>query len=233
MCELICGDNSSSPWNETGQQMSRGECPILTVILSTFVLDSDVLWNAHMAVTACSIVVKNIFSWKFYCINLLTCVAKNYYKNKNSLKKNPGVVCVSAFLILPVETQYLFFWVTDTIEWICNNSMRVGIAWRFFHIMDFFFFFNLRLWGGNRDINLILIWDTVGACSEILGNSAVLHAIFFFQTSSCILILFQSYFLLLPPGSFIKPSSVEASLLAGSSTADEVVCSLVWGRWDK
>lgn len=58
-------------WDWSYRRASGPGCDIV------YVLDSDVLQSAHMAVTACSNVVKKYFQLKkFYCINLLTCVAK-------------------------------------------------------------------------------------------------------------------------------------------------------------
>lgn len=51
-------------------------------------------------------------------MNLLTCVAKDYYKKGKVFKKTPGVIDVSAFLISVRENQYPFvvLWFTAIIR---------------------------------------------------------------------------------------------------------------------
>lgn len=53
------------PRNEVGQQISRGECLILFVMLSVFVLARDILWMHTWQLLLAPLLWKSIFSWKF------------------------------------------------------------------------------------------------------------------------------------------------------------------------
>lgn len=135
---------------------------------TVFVLDSDVSQSAHMAVTACSNVVKKSFQLKkknlLYKSSYSCC--KNYYKYWKSLKKN-GVIHVSAFLILVREKSKHPLFCTLGYRKQADKQYIHGrwVPWSFVMLLIYSFFY-ISDTGGKEEKGVKITW---------LGSSLIIE----------------------------------------------------------